>query len=123
MKKLQKFLDKFFPNQYLIVDEWDEMDPDYDVYGIYEIPMHQRALGIPEITNILKVYSPDFVIFKKDNEYMFQYSVSSSGTYLDPPDAYYVESDETYLNTNLVVVAIVKHIIDKYAIDLFLESD
>lgn len=123
MKKLQKFLDSIFTNQYLILDEWDEMDPEYDVYGIYEIPKNQRALGIPESTRILKSYSPDFVIFKNDGKYMFQYSVTISGTYLDPPDTHYQESAETFSSPERALVGIIKFVIDEYAVNLFLEPD
>ena len=123
MKKLQNFLEMIFPNQYLIVDEWNEMDSEFDIFGIYIIPRHLRALGFQESTRALKSYSPDFVIFKNNERISFQYSKSTPGTMWDPPCSDYVEYSESYDNTERALIGIAKFLIDEYAIDLFFESD
>lgn len=115
MKKLQQFLDLIFPHQYLIVDEWDEMDTEFDVYGIYEIPQHQRALGWEESKRVLKSYSPEFVILQSTGVWYGQYTVTYPGTREDPPDSYYVELKHRFNSAEDCLVGIVQHIIEKRA--------
>jgi len=121
MKKLQNFLDSIFPQRYLIVDQWEEMDVEFDVYGIYEIPEHKRQIVHPGLVSYLKQYSPEFVIMQVDGVWYAQYTVTYSGTWEDPPDSYYVELKHRFESATDALVGIVQHIIEDLAQNHFYE--
>lgn len=117
MKKIQKFLDQFLPDQYVITDQWSEKDssPDHEeMYAVYLIPQYLRTLGHPEILQKLKLYSPEFVIYRLNNvrnDWCFDYTVTWPGDRDTPPDSEYKTFHYVMNSAQETVLEIIIHII------------
>ena len=73
MKKYQEILNRLFPNQYLVLEDWDEKDPEYEVLGIWNLPTYLKEGEDP--AEKLKGYSPEFTICKCKEGHFFNYTV------------------------------------------------
>lgn len=120
MEKYQEILNELFPNQYVIFDEWDEKDEDYEVFGIWDAG---SLISHGEDVETLKNYSPDFYIWKVENQYMFAYVVQSGGSYWQPPDFDVVEDKNKYETEYEAFMAMIHHIVDEQFSWRFNEPD